>query len=95
MIQFHDPRGEVGTATVPYELGFDLQAANACNVGFLANGFPDSEPFLRALAAAMKARIPALQPHHWNKGNASIPAPDSMLAEVRRDCQALVAAWGH
>ena len=95
MIQFHDPRGKVAIEATPYALGIDLEGANRCTVGFLANGFPDSEPFLAALADAMKVRLPALDARHWNKGNASIPAPAAMLEEIERDCVALIAAWGH
>ena len=43
----------------------------------------------------MKARLPQLTAKHWNKGNASIPAPASMLEEIEQDCTAVVAAWGH
>lgn len=95
MIRFHDPRAEVAVEATPYTLGIDLDGSNDCTVAFLANGFPDSEPFLEALADAMKARLPQLTAKHWNKGNASIPAPASMLEEIERDCTAVVAAWGH
>ena len=94
-MRFHDPRAEVAVTADPYTLGIDLEQANSCRVGFLANGFPDSVPFLEALADALGKRLPQLKPRHWNKGNASIPAPDDMLAEIEADCDALIAAWGH
>ena len=31
----------------------------------------------------------------WNKGNASIPANDEMLEDIRGSCHAVVAAYGH
>lgn len=95
MIRFHDPRAPVGTERTPYALGIDLASRNDCTVGFLANGFPDSAAFLQAVADAMSKQLPAMRPVHWNKGNASIPAPDTMLDEIERDCVALVAAYGH
>lgn len=95
MMRFHDPRAEVAVEATPYTLGIDLAGANRCTVGFLANGFPDSVPFLEALAEALKQRLPQLETRHWNKGNASIPAPAAMLEEIEQDCDAVVAAWGH
>ena len=95
MTRFHDPRAASEVETEPYELGIDLAAANPCRVGFLANGFPDSEAFLEAVAEAMAALLPGLDARHWDKGNASIPAPEAMLDEITGDRQALVAAYGH
>ncbi len=95
MIRFHDPRAEIGVELEPYTLGIDLAARNECTVAFLANGFPDSEAFLEALAEAMSARLPGMTAAHWNKGNASIPAPADMLEAIESRCQAAVAAYGH
>ena len=97
MITFHDPRGETATAIEPYALQCEVSAADGAGitVGLLANGFPDSEQFLSALGRALQARLPALQIRSWNKGNASIPAPDTMLAEIVDTCQVGIAAYGH
>ena len=96
MIKFVDPRGEVRTEEQPYELSFDLQNAPAgTTVGLLANGFPDSQNFLEILGATICRRWPHLQVKVWNKGNASIAAPQSMLDEIKAQCQVVVAAWGH
>ena len=97
MITFHDPRGEVATPMDPYTLAHDLTANDGAgtSVALLANGFPDSENFLTALGAALKARLPAIEVHAWNKGNASIPAPAKMLEEIKATCQVAIAAYGH
>jgi hypothetical protein len=95
MTRFHDPRAASEVENEPYELGIDLASASPCRVGFLANGFPDSVPFLEAVAEAMSALLPGLEARHWDKGNASIPAPQEMLDEIVGDRQALVAAYGH
>jgi hypothetical protein len=95
MTRFHDPRAASVVEAEPYDLGIDLAVETPCHVGFLANGFPDSVPFLEAVAEAMSALLPALDARHWNKGNASIPAPEEMLDEIAGDRQALVAAYGH
>lgn len=96
MIRFHDPRATTSGRADPYRLAVDVAASNAARVAFLANGFPDSEPFLAAVSDALKTRAPGLEPAFWNKGNASITAPESMLAEIEQaECVALVAAYGH
>ncbi|HSG90197.1 MAG TPA: hypothetical protein VLA56_13375 [Pseudomonadales bacterium] len=95
MMKFHDPRAAVGVEVEPYGLAIDLAGLNDCRVAFLANGFPDSVPFLQAVSDAMARLLPAMDARHWDKGNASIPAPDAMLDEIQADRQALVAAYGH
>ena len=97
MTTFHDPRGEVATAAEPYTLSYNLtaQEGTGTTVGLLAHGFPDSDNFLHAVGAALTNRLPGLKVKFWNKGNASIPAPDDMLAEIKASCQVAIAAYGH
>ncbi len=95
MISYHDPRAPVATPQTPYDLGIELRGSNQVKVGFLANGFPDSEAFLEQVARALSARLPGMRSAFWNKGNASIPAPAEMLDEISSDCDAVVAAYGH
>ncbi|MDH3641248.1 MAG: hypothetical protein OES38_04085 [Gammaproteobacteria bacterium] len=95
MIEYHDPRGEIATPVLPYGLAVDLQGSNDPRVAFLANGFPDSENFLVALAEVMSEQLSSLRAEHFNKGNASIAAPDEMLGEIEAGCVAAVAAYGH
>jgi hypothetical protein len=94
MIEFHDPRAATTSAVLPYGLGIDLEAEANVTVGFLANGFPDSDVFLEIVADALAQRT-GIQVRHWNKGNASIPANPAMLDEIRGSCRAVVAAYGH
>ena len=99
MIDFHDPRAETGVAVEPYELEFDvlgnIQGDRGATLGYLANGFPDSDTFLSFIAEAVEALVPGVKSLHWNNGNASIPASDQMLGEIRSSCRAVVAAYGH
>ncbi len=95
MVDYHDPRGEIATLKEPYGLSVNLASSNDACVAFLANGFPDSENFLRELAIAMKVHLTSLRAEHFNKGNASISAPDEMLAEIKAGCVAAVTAYGH
>ena len=61
----------------------------------LANGFPDSEAFLDAVAVSLNERYPSLVIERFNKGNASITAPDSLMDDIANRCDALIAAYGH
>ena len=97
MIEFHDPTGASAQTVESYDLVFNM-AANAENkptIGLLANGFADSERFLSLIGDAITARFPSVNLKLWNKGNASIPAPEGMLQEIRESCHAVVAAYGH
>ncbi|MBT4162481.1 MAG: hypothetical protein HOC70_02300 [Gammaproteobacteria bacterium] len=95
MIEYHNPEAEVGIQNYPYELSIAIRGANAVSVGFLANGFPDSENFLTSLEQAMKDLEPGIEVHAYNKGNASVPANDELLNQIKGDCQAVIAAYGH
>ncbi|TVS13324.1 MAG: hypothetical protein EA417_16405 [Gammaproteobacteria bacterium] len=95
MIHYHDPRAPSATPVTAYGLHTELRGSNQSHIGFLANGFPDSEAFLEQVANAMQTRLPGMTPAFWNKGNASIPAPADMLEDIQDRCSALVAAYGH
>ena len=95
MIEFHNPQGERAVPADPYTLGIDLAANPPSVVGLLANGFPDSENFLRHVGTERERLIDGIEVRVWNKGNASIAAPDSMLDEIQAQCDAVIAAYGH
>ena len=95
MIEFHNPQGERAVPADPYTLGIDLAANPPSVVGLLANGFPDSENFLRHVGTELERLIDGIEVRVWNKGNASIAAPDSMLDEIQARCDAVIAAYGH
>jgi len=97
MIKFIDPRGSVATEVEPYELSADVRAnqGSGMTVGLLANGFPDSEVFIRKIGDAIEKRLPNIRTLVWNKGNAGIEVTDDMLQEILSDCQVAIAAYGH
>ena len=95
MVEFHDPRGEIATPIDAYELRVDLRGHNDPSVALLANGFPDSEAFLELLAEVMQEQLPSLRVSHFNKGNASIPAPPEMLDQATESSVGVIAAYGH
>mgnify|MGYP006101560765 CR=1 FL=1 len=97
MIKFVDPRGASTTEIEPYELSKDIQAdeGSGITVALLANGFPDSEVFIKKVGDAVKKRLPKIKTLFWNKGNAGVEVSDEMLKEILADCQVAIAAYGH
>lgn len=95
MIEYHDPVAPTQVENTPYTHSIAVAGSNQIHIGFLANGFPDSENFLNELQDAMQAIEPGISVHAYNKGNASVPASADMLDEIMGECQAVVAAYGH
>ena len=92
-MEFLDPRAEPQAAPEPYELAHRLEPGT--NIALLANGFPDSVPFLHHIEAALSEAFDGLTFTHFDKGDASVVVSDEMLAEIEADCQAVIAAYGH
>lgn len=92
-MEFLDPRAEPLAAPEPYDLSRQLEPGT--NIALLANGFPDSVPFLRHIEAALSEAFEGLTFTHFDKGDASVVVSDEMLAEIEADCQAVIAAYGH
>lgn len=93
MIQFHNPEADVAVEAVPYDLSVDVRGKSV-DIGFLANGFPDAEPFLGHLADALQALEPGIRVHAVNKGNPTVPAGEGLLGGLKA-CAGVVAAYGH
>lgn len=94
MVQFHDPRAEVGVQIDPYTLSVDIARSNRARVACLANGFPDSARFLEKIQEVLNEQHPNVEVVQFDKGNASIAAPEAMLAEIE-GMDAAIAAYGH
>ena len=46
MIEYHNPAAQVVLEVEPYTLSASVTGSKEISIGFLANGFPDSENFL-------------------------------------------------
>lgn len=92
-MEFLDPRAEPLAAPEPYELSLKLEPGTT--IGLLANGYPDSVTFLTHVEAALGQAFEGLTFKHYDKGNASVVVSPEMLADIKRECQAVVAAYGH
>ena len=97
MIRFHNPTARTAVAPEPYELSCDIRSKDGADltVGLLANGFPDSEVFIRKVGESIQKRLPNISTKLWNKGNAGVPASEEMLKEIAESCQVAIAAYGH
>ena len=92
-LTFHDPRGEAKTPAEPY--GLSTRLDQPITIGLVANGFPDSVRFLDHVEKALAERLPAASFSRYDKGDASSVVGDSMLADIRSECAAVIAAYGH
>ncbi len=92
-ITFHDPRGETKAAPTPYTLHTRLD--EPITIGLVANGFPDSVRFLDHVERALAERLAAVSFSRYDKGDASSVISESTLADIRSECGAVIAAYGH
>ena len=95
MIEFLNPDADVGIENMPYDLSVKVDGGSATTIGLLANGFPDSVPFLDEVGKAIGRLRPGINLKAYNKGNATIAAPEKLLGEIGGDCVGVIAAYGH
>jgi len=94
-LRFIDPRAPAGPEDTPYTGALSVDPRGAVRLGLLANGFPDSVPFLEAVGRALETAFPQITTRLWNKGNASITAPDALVQEICAASDGVIAAYGH
>ena len=92
VIEYLDPQADPSEPITPYELS---AGGGTLTIGLLANGFPDSVPFLDAVGESLRRVRPDVEVRAWNKGNASMVADDQLMGEITDACDAVVAAYGH
>lgn len=94
MIEFLDPRPP-SAVTIDTFVARPVDRHGAPRViGMLANGFPDSEAFLRHLAAAMHEGGPPTEFRFVTKARPPDALTDEQLA-LLTTCDSVVAAYGH
>lgn len=97
-VTFLDPRAEPSAPVEPYAATTTWSPADGTtlSLGLLANGFPDSENFLRCVERALTARLPqGTRTVFLNKGNASAPATPAQVDGMAAEVHAVVTAYGH
>jgi hypothetical protein len=97
VITYLDPRSAPAAPVEPYTAKRRLPAAGEpLRIGLMANGFPDSVPFLERVREALLKRTPpdtVIVLH--NKGNASAIATDAQIDALAAESQVVVTAYGH
>ena len=96
-MKFVDPRGKPSAEEQAYAHSCDLRsdAGEGITIALLANGFPDSELFVKEMGLALRERLPNVQTLFWNKNNAGVAASEGMLDDISATCDAAIAAYGH
>ena len=94
-VSFYDPRPPIVEDTQSFA-GLHLRSIpRAPAIGLLANGFPDSAPFLDAVAQQISALIDGVTFERVTKVSPPTPLTESQLALLTTTCDAVVAAYGH
>lgn len=94
MIEFVDPRAEPGIDVEAYTLSID-PTQGPISIGLLSNGFVDATPFMDRVEVALRDALPQAELRRYAKTDPSAVVSDEMLSEIARECQAVVAAYGH
>ena len=94
-VSFVDPRATPSLPVDPYDVA-PLDATRPTTIALLANGFPDSVPFLDHVERELLEVAPAgTQIKRYAKPNASTLVSAEVLARMVDECDALVTAYGH
>lgn len=93
VVHYHDPKATPSAPVLAYDLAVRLDGD--MTIGLLANGFPDSEPFLDAVESSLGKALPTARFRRYNKGNPSIAAGEELMGEIASDCDAFISAYGH
>jgi hypothetical protein len=91
---FYDPRPpifEMAAVAGPVPFGGTAEQAR---FGMLANGFPDSGAFLRAVSSSITAFHPGARFRHVEKARPPDALTEEQLGDLG-DCDVVIAAYGH
>jgi hypothetical protein len=96
-VSYLDPKAEPSSPIEPYDAVFRWTPdAGPLSIGLLANGFPDSDTFLRSVETAISTRLPqGTTTVFLNKGNASAAATPNQIDTMAAEVHAVVTAYGH
>ena len=92
-IDFLDPAAEQSAPAEHYGLKLDL-AKRPLALGLIANSFPDARNFMDHVERALADLLPGVTLRRYQKP-AVDPVSPKVLADIERDCDGVVAAWGH
>jgi hypothetical protein len=93
-VVFLDPRPDIAPALAVAAPAPFAGPASRATFGMLANGFPDSGAFLRALAASIASLHPGAGFRHVEKARPPDALTATQLGELG-GCDLVIAAYGH
>jgi hypothetical protein len=94
-VVFIDPRPDVAaTVEAAGPIPWNRPAEDA-TFGMLANGFPDSGAFLRAVSDRIAEVHPGSRFRHVEKARPPDALTDDQLQVLTSECDLVIAAYGH
>ena len=92
MIEVLDPTTEAATQTIAWAPRPPALAGK--RVALIENTKFNSDRLLQKIGEVLKAEYGASETRMWRKKNASVPAHDEIIQEVRKTCDVVVAGIG-
>jgi hypothetical protein len=92
-ISYLEPTAEPAAPQDDYTLRLDC-SRRPLVLGLLANSFPDSRNFMDCVEEALTGLLPGAVFKRYQKPTVD-PVAANVLADIARDCQGVVAGWGH
>ncbi len=92
MMELLDPTLEAAPQTVAYAPRPASLAGK--RVGLIDNTKFNSDRLLQKIGEILKAEYGVAETRMWRKQNASVPADEAIIAELRRSCDLMVAGIG-
>ena len=92
MIQLVDPTTEAATQTIAYAPR--PQALAGKRIALIENTKFNSDRLLEKIGQILKTEYGAAEARMWRKKNASVPAHQEIIEEVRKSCDVMVAGIG-
>lgn len=92
MIEILDPTTEAATQTIAWAPRPAALAGK--RVALIENTKFNSDRLLQKIGEVLKAEYGAGETRMWRKKNASVPAHEEIIEEVRKTCDVMVAGIG-
>lgn len=92
-VTYVDPAAEESKPAEPYELFLDWNT-QPLRIGLIANAFPDATNFTNCLETALTAALPGVAFPRYQKSSVDPVLPE-MLDAIAKECDGVIAIWGH